>query len=277
MSNQDLMTKIRWSFIALYFIATLLSAFWSTPLAINILPIITVIALFTAVFLHGIERYNLKKMLIFFLITWVVSHFFEALSIQTGFPFGFYHYEKLAGPRLFEVPLIIMFAYFAMGYASWSLANILINQCANPLKSNKLFLVPLIAAFIMVMWDLCMDPWASTVDSLWVWQEKGAYFGVPLKNYFGWFLVVYLIYQLFAFYIAKRDNKNLNNTPLFQSKLFWLEPIGLYATQAMTQILDAFAVNFAQDIFGPMALITIFTMLFVSLLALIKVIDNKKL
>ncbi|MCA0402776.1 MAG: carotenoid biosynthesis protein [Proteobacteria bacterium] len=277
MSNQDSMTKIRWSFIALYFIATLLSAFWSTPLAISILPIVTVIALFTAVFLHGIERYNFKNMLIFFLITWVVSHFFEALSIQTGFPFGFYHYEKLAGPRLFEVPLIIMFAYFAMGYASWSLANILINQGANPLKSNKLFLVPLIAAFIMVMWDLCMDPWASTVDSLWVWQEKGTYFGVPLKNYFGWFLVVYLIYQLFAFYIAKRDNKNPNNTPFFQSKLFWLEPIGLYATQAMTQILDAFAVNFAQDIFEPMALITIFTMLFVSLLALIKVIDSKKL
>jgi len=44
--------------------------------------------------LHGRERYALKNITIFFLVTWAVSFFFEALTIHTGLLVGHYHYMQ---------------------------------------------------------------------------------------------------------------------------------------------------------------------------------------
>lgn len=262
---------VRWIVITIYLVATLFSAAWHGAVAELFLPIILVLAIFISAFLHGTERYGIKNILIFFIITWLVSHFFEALSIQTGFPFGHYYYDKLAGPRLFEVPLIIMFAYFGTGYASWILAHILLGQYATKLAGKQLFIVPLIAAFIMVMWDLCMDPLASTVYSLWVWKDGGLYFGVPLQNYFGWFLVIYVIYQVFALYISKNDVMAISKHHVFSSKNFWREAVAIYGIQGLTQIVDPFGASTHLEIYGSMALITVFTMMFVALLAALKI------
>ncbi|WP_078061480.1 carotenoid biosynthesis protein [Legionella saoudiensis] len=264
-------SNTRWAVIAIYLLATLFSAIWHGPVAELFLPIILVLAIFISACLHGTERYGIQNIIIFFLISWLVSHFFEALSIQTGFPFGHYYYDKLAGPRLFEVPLIIMFAYFGTGYASWILAHILLDQYATPLSGKQRFFVPLIAAFIMVMWDVCMDPLASTVYSLWVWKDAGVYFGVPLQNYFGWFLVVYIIYQVFALYIAKHDIMALSKSHIFSSKNFWREAVAIYGIQGLTQLVDPFGASTHLEIYESMALITLFTMMFVTLLASLKI------
>lgn len=262
---------IRWTVITLYFLTTLFSAVWHGPLAVMFLPIILVLAIFISACLHGKERYGLKNLILFFIITWLISHFFEALSIQTGFPFGHYYYDKLAGPRLFQVPLIIMFAYFGTGYASWILAHILLGQYAVPLTGRQIFLVPLIAAFIMVMWDVCMDPLSSTVYSLWVWRDGGAYFGVPLQNYFGWFFVVYVIYQIFAIYIAKHDVIATSKHPVFSSKNFWREMVAIYGIQGLSQLVEPLGASTHLDIYASMALVTVFTMMFVVLMALLKI------
>ncbi|CDZ77349.1 carotene biosynthesis associated membrane protein [Legionella massiliensis] len=262
---------IRWIVITIYLLITLFSAVWHGPVAEIVLPIILVLAIFIAACLHGKERYGTKNIIIFFVITWFISHFFEALSIQTGFPFGHYYYDKLAGPRLFDVPLIIMFAYFGTGYASWILAHILLGQYATPLTGRQIFIVPFIAAFIMVMWDICMDPLASTVYSLWVWKDGGAYFGVPLQNYFGWFLVVYIIYQIFAVYIAKHDVRATSKPKVFSAKNFWREAVAIYGIQGLTQLVDPFGASTHLEIYGSMALITVFTMMFVVLLASFKI------
>ncbi|MBN9227325.1 MULTISPECIES: carotenoid biosynthesis protein [Legionella] len=267
---------IRWTVITIYLLATLFSAAWHGPVAELVLPIILVFTIFISASLHGTERYGIKNLIIFFIITWLVSHFFEALSIQTGFPFGHYYYDKLAGPRLFEVPIIIMFAYFGTGYASWILAHILLGQYATQLTGKQIFFVPLIAAFIMVMWDICMDPLSSTVYSLWVWKDGGLYFGVPLQNYFGWFLVVYIIYQIFAVYIAKHDVMAIRKQSVFSSRNFWREAVAIYGIQGLTQLVDPLGASTHLKIYGSMALITVFTMMFVALLALLK-IDERHL
>jgi putative membrane protein len=56
----------------------------------------------------------------------------------------------------------------------------------------------------MVLWDLAMDPASSTIQKLWIWEKGGGFFGVPLSNYVGWFLTVYVFMQLFAFYLCAR-------------------------------------------------------------------------
>lgn len=259
------MTKLRWALIALFLLITIIATFFDSGLMGEILPIASVLSLFIVVVLHGIVRYGPKNLFVFFMITWVVSHFFEALSIRTGFPFGNYYYDRLIGPRIFDVPLIIMLGYFSMGYVSWMLSNVLLQQYNHKLKKSQIFLIPLIGTFIMVMWDLCMDPLSSTIGSLWVWKDGGSYFGVPLQNFFGWFLVVYIIFQLFALYISRKDSANRGK--IFVTKPFWMEMGALYGIQALSQLIAPWALPQHGAIYGPMALVTVFTMVFVTLLS----------
>jgi len=210
-------------------------------------------------------------MLVFFLLTFLVSFSFENLSIRTGFPFGFYNYSPSLG--ILKVPIIIVFAYFAMGYLSWMIAHILTGQYGKKLAGKQIFIIPFIAAFIMVMWDLTIDPISSTLQQLWVWKTPGVYFGVPVANFAGWFLVVYIFFQLFALYISKYDTVDPGKENGRFNKMFWMESPTVYGIMALGTILSVFYQY--NDITRSMALITIFTMGFVTLLALLMVGDKK--
>lgn len=274
--------RFRWSLIILFLILSIFTAlgtkvpFLSSldPLILNsVESLIFTILIFIIVFLHGIERYGKKGMVIFFLITFAVSYFFENLSIQTGFPFGFYHYSSTLG--ILTVPLIIVFAYFAMGYLSWMLSHVLTGQYTRKLEGKQIFIVPFIASFLMVMWDLTMDPVSSTLDALWVWQTPGVYFGVPISNFIGWFLVVYIFFQIFAIYISRYDSIVSEKSKILSNKPFWLEAAALYGIMALDNILIIISANNA--ITQSMGLVTIFTMIFVTILAMITVINNPEL
>src|SRR6202011_4327651 len=115
-----------------------------------------------------------------------------------------YHYTGALGPKLFLVPLLIGPAYFATGYLAWALSTVLIGEVRRESSAFTTFAVPLIASFLMVMWDLCFDPTASTVNHIWIWEQGGGYFGVPLTNYLGWFLTVFVFFQLFALFLRFR-------------------------------------------------------------------------
>ena len=269
-------SRLRWLLIVFFFIFIIFTAFNNSITIVNEFdPIILAILIFAIAVFHGIERYGLKNMTIFFIITWIVSNFFEALSIRTGFPFSFYHYVNLPGPRIFDVPVIIMFAYFGMGYASWTLSHVLTGQYSKRLEGKQIFIVPFVGAFIMVMWDLIMDPAYSTLQSIWVWQNPGPYFGVPLMNFAGWFLVVFIFFQIFAFYIFKYDKIGQNKSTILSSKLFWIEMVATYAIVALNAILKP--VLYYNDINLAMALITVFTMVFVVMMSLITIMNNQNL
>lgn len=148
--------RFRWSLIILLLILSIFTAFGTKvsflssidPLILNsVESLIFTILIFIIVFLHGLERYGKKGMLIFFIITFAISYFFENLSIQTGFPFGFYHYSSTLG--ILTVPIIIIFAYFAMGYLSWMLSHVLTGQYTRKLEGKQIFIVPFIATFLM--------------------------------------------------------------------------------------------------------------------------------
>lgn len=272
--NNGKWNKFRWSLIAVFLIVNILLIFtYKNPNLLAIDSFLVTALLFILAILHGTERYGKKNIIIFFLITWVVIFSLENLSIATGFPFGFYHYSPSLG--MLTVPLIIIFTYFAIGYLSWMLSHVLTLQYGKKLEGKQIFIVPFIAAFIMVMWDLTVDPISSTLQGLWVWTYPGAYFGVPISNFFGWFLVVYLFFQIFALYISKYDiitpakNLKLSNKP------YWSESAAVYGITALGTILSIFYQY--NDITLNMALVTVFTMVFVTILALINIWNNEKL
>ena len=279
MANKTLHDKIRfnkfrWSLILVFFIFNLLFIFtYKDPNLLALDSFVATALIFIVVFFYAVERYGKRNALIFFIVTSVVSLFFENLSVITGFPFGFYHYSPSLG--VLPVPLIIIFEYFAMGYLSWILAHILTGQYSKRLEGKQIFLVPLVATFIMVMWDLTVDPISATLQGLWVWTYPGPFFGIPISNYFGWFLVVYIFLQILALYLSKYDTIPPQKVETISNKPFWSEAPVIYGTMAMGTILSLFYVF--NDITIDMAVITFFTMVFVALLALINVWNNESL
>jgi putative membrane protein len=69
-----------------------------------------------------------------------------------------------------------------------------LDRFDDRLTSAEVILVPALASFVMVMWDLCIDPASSTISGAWIWRDGGGYFGVPLVNFLGWYLCVFTIY-----------------------------------------------------------------------------------
>lgn len=155
--------------------------------------------------IHGATFYRWRGILTFVAINLVVGNIFENLGVRTGFPYGHYYFTGLMGPKLSVVPILLGLAYVGMAYLSWTLARLIVGGVQIPLLGQRVVTVPLIAASIMVAWDLSQDPVWSTILHAWIWLQRGAYFGVPVTNFFGWYLTVYVMYQWFALYLRGRS------------------------------------------------------------------------
>jgi putative membrane protein len=183
--------------------------------------------------LHGGVTYGRRGIVWFIVICLGVSNLFENLSILTGFPFGWYHYTNAMGPRLFMVPLQIGPAYFGVGYLSWTLARAILGDESGRLNGILSFATPVIASFIMVSWDLTIDPMMSTITGNWIWQHGGSYFGVPLVNFLGWYLTVYVFFQLFALYVRRT-----RPAPQHLPGNYWAAPMLAYTSILLAPLLS---------------------------------------
>ena len=188
-------TPLLWTLVVLNVVLTLVNAVFPNHIPVPLLiPLLIVVPVAFAL-LHGAVRYHWSGILTFLVISLVVSNVLENSSILTGFPFGHYYYTSDLGPKLFLVPLVIGPAYFGTGYLAWVLATVLIGDVRPKGSWFTTFAVPFIASFMMVAWDLGMDPTSSTIRHSWMWEQGGGYFGVPLTNYLGWFFTVYVFFQ----------------------------------------------------------------------------------
>lgn len=193
-----------WSLLMLFAVARLLELLSggvpsSTIVVCEVLPA----AVFA--FLHGRLTFGLRAILLFITLCLVVGSFFESLSLRTGFPFGHYTFTGVMGPQVFRLPVLLVLAYIGMGYASWVLGLAILGRTGRPLSGKELISLPLLSSFIMVAWDLAMDPVWANVAGAWVWRDGGPYFGVPVSNFLGWYLTVCCIYSLFVLYPGSRD------------------------------------------------------------------------
>ena len=59
-----------------------------------------------------------------------------------------------------------------------------------------------VGGLVMTAWDLVMDP-IMVAGGNWVWDVKGAYFGIPLQNFWGWWLTVFTTFALYLWLFGK--------------------------------------------------------------------------
>jgi len=218
--------------------------------------------------------------LTFVLVCLLVTMVIENIGAATGVPFG--HYRFLVGanlPHIGSIPLIVGPLYVGMGYPSWLIANLIVNgDIRRPNSWLECFALPVAAAFVMVQWDVVMDPSGSTLARSWIWYDGGGYFGVPLSNFLGWFLTTYIYFQIFAVIAFNRRNR-----PAYadRSAPFWSAPILLYLAAGLCHIPPLFdrdsrlvdaghQVWSAADLRETTVTVLLFTMLPTSLLALLR-------
>lgn len=157
-------------------------------------PLISVLAFGFAV-LHSRICMGWRRALLLLGTTFAVCLLFECVGVATGLVYGPYHYTGMLGYKFLDlVPLIIPVAWFMMSYPSFVIA-VRIARVGRGGWAWRLRVAAL-GALAMTAWDLAMDP-MMVAGEHWIWEKPGAFFGVPLQNYIGWWLTIFVAFLLF--------------------------------------------------------------------------------
>ncbi len=148
---------------------------------------------FLAMFLvAGAGDLGWRRTLVFAGWVWPVAWLAEFSSTRTGIPFGLYHYtQDTRGQELFiaNVPFMDSLSFTFLAYASFCLAR---GVWARRTPSGTA--ITLLSGLLMLLLDVVIDPLAVLGDRwflgrIFYYAEAGPYFGVPLSNFLGWFVV----------------------------------------------------------------------------------------
>jgi uncharacterized membrane protein len=230
-------------YIVLSAYVILLSGLGQTPAEI-LTPILTFIAFLFAL-LHSSQRMGWKRTLLLLVLTFGISLLFESVGVTTGLVYGPYHYTDRLGIKFLGlVPLLIPLAWFMMMYPAYVIASRLVS---STWKIGWWRMgVAALGGIAMTAWDLAMDPLMAS-GGYWVWDVKGAYFGVPLQNYWGWWLTTFITFALFVWLAKTTPGAPDRNDR---------QAVTSYATTGLTSILY----NVSVGLGGP-ALVGLFAML----------------
>lgn len=119
-----------------------------------------------------------KKAVITLVALGIFSLGIESFAIKTGFPYGSFYYGGGLGPKVFGLaPIMVPFAWVPLVIGTYSIASRFMTDWR---------IIPTVAILLVIV-DIVLDPGAYALN-VWVWTPPGVFYGVPLQNYFGWFL-----------------------------------------------------------------------------------------
>ena len=131
---------------------------------------------------------GMRSALHFMAGTLAISWLAEVVGLKGGWLFGSgYGYAPGLWPLLpGGVPLMIPLAWFVLA----GLPVLMLGGRKESWISKAAW-----SALGMVACDLALDPVAVSLG-LWTWDRPGVYFGVPLGNFAGWWVVSFFIFAL---------------------------------------------------------------------------------
>jgi len=153
-------------------------------------------------------RLGVRQALFFALIGYSIALASEYSSIHTGIPYGRYHYLWQTKGRelwVFGVPFMDSMSFVFLSYASYSVALFGVSSGARagidrPGDEKALYSlkVRLLGALLCMYLDVIIDPVALKgskwfLGQLYGYDGDGAYFGIPVSNFAGWFVVAFLL------------------------------------------------------------------------------------
>jgi putative membrane protein len=203
-------SKIILATLSIFYVVGIIGISFSPwkDLLLSLTPLILFMS-FAALF---IARENRKTEWLYFLLFcgglgWTV----EWVGVHTGMLFGAYSYGENLGPKVDGIPLMIA--------VNWCLVTLSSASLSGRLKVGKWW-KPFIAAFLMVVLDIAIEPVAIQSD-FWSWET--AY--IPIYNYVCWFFIGLLL-QIVLF-LTELEESNIVNDGLFFIMLFFFLALNL--------------------------------------------------
>lgn len=127
----------------------------------------------------------------------------EFSSINNGFPYGEYHYiyENMPGELMvFGVPFFDSLSYPFLIFAGFATAEYILtgNSAIDWLRSHTSIKKAFVGALLTTSLDVIIDPAAKLgkqwfLGEIYYYTNDGGYFGVPLSNFGGWFLISFTV------------------------------------------------------------------------------------
>jgi len=163
------------------------------------------ILMFACCWASAIHLLGARAALNFVVIALICGWFAEQMGSSHGWFFGDYDYTDVLGPTLGDVPIIIPLMWFALCYVAYVISNLIVWQAPSDGNPSVLqsVVMSLLAAMIVVAYDLGADPYMVFVLKAWIMiKTDGWWFGETLEGFFGWALVTFVV--VFGFRMTLR-------------------------------------------------------------------------
>lgn len=201
-----------------------------------------VFAFFAMYVAIAITRMGWRRTAIFSLIAYVVAFAAEFSSTRSGFPFGLYHYIDVTRDRelwISNVPFWDSLSFTFLCYLGWRL-GVLVHapvalepgdaQVIETRDTATSWRACLTGALLMTWLDVVIDPLTVHGDRwflgrMYYYPDGGIYFGVPLSNFAGWFLVGTVTIRLFQLWERKYGGRYGRYGACHVAYAAWLEPV----------------------------------------------------
>src|SRR5215471_2140048 len=173
--------------------------------------------IFFAIYLAiAITTIGLKRTIIFTVLAYTIAFLSEYSSSHgdSGIPFGVYRYIQTTRDRelwIAGVPFMDSLSFTFLSFISYECASLLLS----PLTVSRWDVVELrhfkvrhslsaaaLAGFLMMYLDVIIDPVTLQgkrwfLGQIYYYPGGGAYFGVTIANFVGWFVVCFAIVLVF--------------------------------------------------------------------------------
>lgn len=169
------------------------------------------------VLIHSSITMGKTKTGLFFIIALIFGLVSEVLGVKYGWIYGHYYYNPMLTPAFFGlVPVINVLSWALIIYISYVFANIILDYGKNRFNPKNesslvviivLILISMISAMVATNLDMLIDP-VVVATHAWFWIDGGEYFGIPISNFVGWFVVVFAVSFIFRVIELMMDKKS---------------------------------------------------------------------
>jgi len=165
-----------------------------------------VFVFFGVYLLAAVTRIGWRRTTVFTIVAYAVAFAAEFSSTRNGIPFGLYHYIDVTRDRelwISNVPFWDSLSFTFLCYLGWRLgvlwhAPLLVRRADVQVVETRAIAtswrVSLTGALLMTWLDVVIDPLTVHgerwfLGRMYYYPDGGIYFGVPLSNFVGWFVV----------------------------------------------------------------------------------------
>ncbi len=231
----------------------------------------------------AIARIGWRRSTLYTVLAYLIAFGCEYSSIHYGFPFGLYHYiERTRGRELWiaGIPFMDSLSFVFLSYVSWEMANLLRlptliydhkAQRSQADRLDKSWVTAALAGTLMMYLDVIIDPLTLQgskwfLGQIYYYPNGGAYFGVPVSNFLGWWFVGFVVVKAYGFVerclFAGQAGEQEMARPWYQSLG---APIVYFGVLAFNLVITFWIGEILMGIFGTLITLLLFLPLILAL------------